>query len=253
MSLDKVKGYAQKRLVKFYNFFNDIGRKEGPIASDLPEFIEIKQRAARRTTINEHLVTLFVESLLVKPKIILELGVGKGESTFVLSRVAQLCGAALISVDRYDRFGVCPWEDWIFIHQDDVEFASHFEAWSQERNLEPRIDVLFIDTSHEYEQTCREIEAWFPFLPENSKVFFHDTNLRAMFFRQDGSMGLGWNNNRGVIRALEGFFGRTFDETRPFVDIIDGWLIKHEPYCCGFTVLHKIGGLGVMKELRSES
>ena len=242
MSFDKAKGYVKKRMLKLYNFINDLGKKEGPIASDLPELIEIKQRAARRTTINEHLVPLFVESLLVKPKIIIELGVGKGESTFVLARVAQLCGAALISVDRYDRSGACHWEDWVFIHQDDVEFASHFEAWSKERGLEPRIEVLFIDTSHVYEHTCREIEAWFPFLQDNGKVFFHDTNLRAIFFRKDGSMGLGWNNDRGVIRALEGFFGRTFDETRPFIDIIDGWLIKHEPYCCGFTVLHKIGG-----------
>jgi predicted O-methyltransferase YrrM len=244
MNFDNMQGYAKKKILKIYNFINDIGKKQPVIAAHMPELLEIKQRAARRTTINEHLVPLFIESLQVKPKLIIELGVGKGESTFALERVAKLCGARLVSVDRYDRSGVCTWEDWIFIVQDDVEFGANFASWSQERGLAPEVDVLFIDTSHEYEHTKREIAAWFPWLSPNAKVFFHDTNLSGRFFRQDGSMGYGWDNNRGVIRAIEEFFGATFDEKRPFVDLLDGWLIKHEPHCCGFTVLHKIGWLG---------
>lgn len=244
MNFDNLPGYANKKILKIYNFINDLGKKEGAIAAHLPELLEIKRRAARRTTINEHLVTLFVESLAVQPRLLVELGVGKGESTFVLERVARLCGARLISVDRYDRSQVCTWEEWIFTVQDDVEFAAHFQSWTQERGLVPRVDVLFIDTSHEYEHTRREIAAWFPWLSDHGKVFFHDTNLTSRFFRRDGSMGYGWDNQRGVIRALEEFFGASFDEKKPFVDLIDGWLIKHEPHCCGFTVLHRLGRLG---------
>ncbi len=244
MKVADVQGYIKKKILKTYNFINDLYRKEGEPAAHLPALLEVKRRGARRTTINEHLVPLFIESLQVKPRVIVELGVGKGHSTFALERVARLCGARLISVDRYDRSEVCNWEEWIFIVQDDVEFGTQFASWSRERDIAPQVDVLFIDTSHEYGHTKREIEAWLPLVADNGKVFFHDTNLTARFFRQDGSMGYGWDNQRGVIRALEEFFGATFDEKKPFVDIIDGWLIKHEPHCCGFTVLHKIGNLG---------
>lgn len=243
MNFADLHGYAKKKVLKIYNFINDLGKKEGALAAHLPELLEVKRRAAGRTTINEHLVTLFIESLQVKPRLIVELGVGKGHSTFALERVAKLCGARLVSVDRYDRSEVCTWEEWIFTVQDDVEFAAQFGSWSRERGIDPKVDVLFIDTSHTYEHTKGEIEAWFPWLADNSKVFFHDTHLTPRFFRKDGSMGYGWDNNRGVIRALEEFFGATFDEKQPFADLIDGWLIKHEPHCCGFTVLHRIGRL----------
>jgi cephalosporin hydroxylase len=238
MNAEKLKRSCRKRLRDFYNIFI---RNLAPFApSDLPALNEIKERARTRTAINEHLVTLFIESLTARPRLIVELGVGGGESTFVLSRVAQMCGATLVSLDINDRSHVCSYEDWIFIRQDDIEFARKFAGWCAARQLAPKIDVLFIDTSHYYEHTRQEIAAYFPLMANSSKVFFHDTNLGEFFFRKDGSMDLGWNNERGVIRALEEYLGASFSEKEEFIDCRRNWIIKHYPYCCGLTVLERL-------------
>ncbi len=97
--------------------------------------------------------------------------------------------------------------------------------------------MLFIDTSHLYEHTKQEIASWFPFLATNARVFFHDTNLKQVYFRRDGTMGLGWENERGVIRAIEEHFGVSLPEKRDFVDAREGWLIRHYANSSGLTVL----------------
>jgi hypothetical protein len=42
---------------------------------------------------------------------------------------------------------------------------------------------------------------------------------------------LGWNNRRGVIRAIEEEFGRAWDEESQFVDVAAGFLVRHPPWC----------------------
>src|SRR5581483_12486208 len=105
-----------------------------------------------------------------------------------------------------------------------MTFAGRFPTWCAEHGIEPGIDVLFIDTSHLYEHTKQEIAAWFPLLAPEARVFFHDTNLKGVFFRRDGSMGLGWDNQRGVIRAIEEHLGTRLPEKRDFIDARAGWL-----------------------------
>lgn len=238
MNVAKLKNSCRKRVRTLYNAFFKTPTEFLP--SDLPELNEIKARALKRTAINEHLVTLFIESVAVKPQLIVELGVGGGETTFVLSRVAKLCGSKLVSLDINDRSHVCPYEDWIFLQQDDIEFAREFDNWCKERRIEPRIDVLLVDTSHYYEHTVQEVNAFFPLLADHAKVFFHDTNLKEIFFRKDGTMDLGWNNHRGVIRALEDYLHKSFNENDEFTDYCNPWIIKHYPYCSGFTSLERL-------------
>lgn len=188
---------------------------------------EIKRRALRGSNIGDYLVTLFTESLKVNPKLIVELGVRHGESTFALERVARICNSKMISVDIRDCSKVCTYEDWLFVRSDDVEFAKVFEGWCEDRNITPEVNILLIDTSHLYEHTCREIKYWFPHLSERVKVFFHDTNLTA------------WDNKRGVIRALEDFLHTSLREKENFTEIIDGWLVRHYSSCNGFTILER--------------
>ncbi|MEW6386417.1 MAG: class I SAM-dependent methyltransferase [Thermodesulfobacteriota bacterium] len=243
MNWEKFKNSCRKRIRNSYNFFISSEDHNRDLTTDLLELNEIKARSRKRTSINEHLETLFLESLSLKPKLIVELGVGGGESTFVLARVARLCGSLLVSLDINDRSHVSDYPDWVFIQQDDVAFAREFAGWCQKQGVEPRIDVLFIDTSHYFDHTLKEIEAYFPFLADHAKVFFHDTNLSNFFFREDGSLDIGWDNDRGVIRALEVYFRKTFNEKEAFTDFISPWIIKHNPYCCGFTILEKVGFL----------
>ncbi|KXB03576.1 hypothetical protein AKJ47_01985 [candidate division MSBL1 archaeon SCGC-AAA261G05] len=216
------------------------GKKYSYSSSDSPELLEVKQRSEKRTDISDHLIPLFIESLEVDPDVIVELGVRGGESTFVFERVARLCGSVLISVDVEDCSDVSSYDRWHFVQMDDVEFVKVFDEWCTERQIEPNIDVLFVDTSHLYDHTLQEIRHWFPYLSDGSKAFFHDTNLTNFYLRRDFTIGRGWDNNRGVIRALEDCLDKKFDEKKEFIEFVGGWLIKHDPYCNGFTELVKI-------------
>jgi hypothetical protein len=199
----------------------------------------VRGRAARKTDICDHLETLFYESLGMRCELIVELGSGDGESTFVLERAARLWKARLISVDIEDRREVGSYERRIFVQRDDVVFASEFPFWCERQSIRPKIDILFIDTSHLYEHTVREIQCWFPYLAPRAKVIFHDTNLTEDYNRKDGSRGAGWNNGRGVIRAVEEYFDGSFNEGEDFMVIKNRWLIRHYAHCNGLTILDR--------------
>lgn len=192
-----------------------------------------------KTDISDHLITLFTESLNIPSRLIVELGIGDGESTFILQQVANLWGATLISVDIEDCSEVSSFKDRIFVQQDDVSFAGEFPDWCKQRGLVPEIDILFIDTSHLYDHTVAEIKAWFPYLAGRAKVFFHDTNMAETFYRKDGSTGKGWDNERGVIRAIEEFMDLNLDEKQNFVLMHRDWLIRHFSICNGFMILDR--------------
>lgn len=218
-------------------YMNFSGTPRGALLKTLDD---IKKRSNIKTDICDHLETLFVECLSASPRLIVELGVGDGESTFVLERVAKLWSSKLISVDIADCKKVSSYRQRIFVQQDDIEFAKEFENWCRGSHIEPPIDILFIDTSHLFEHTYQEIQSWFPFLSDDSKVLFHDTNLKDIYFRKDGTTARGWDNERGVIRAIEKYFNQPFNEQEDFIEINNGWLIKHYAHCNGFTILEKI-------------
>lgn len=49
------------------------------------------------------------------------------------------------------------------------------------------IDILFIDSSHEYHHTLKELNLWFPKLKQGGFIFLHDTSLKA---RQANGIGV---------------------------------------------------------------
>jgi hypothetical protein len=232
-----------RRLIAAYNALISAIRKHPLPATGWLELDDIRAHSIRRTDISDHLPTLFVEAMAIRPRLIVELGVREGESTFVFERVASLCGSRLISVDIQDVSAASSYDGWIFERSDDIQLAQRFGAWCAQRHIAARIDLLFIDTSHLVGHTLAEIEHWFPFLSEHSKVLFHDTNCKPIYLRKDGSIGIGWDNKRGVIAALEQFFERPFNEKEYFVDWAKGWTIRHYPYCAGLTVLERLSCL----------
>ena len=238
------KAYLRDKYYKYYIILNNFirtPRSDGDFApSDLPALDEIRQRARSRTDVSDHLVTMFVEAVSARPSLIVELGVRGGESNFVFERVAGLYDSKIVSVDVTDCSDVVTGPHATFVKSDDVAFARGFKDWCRERGIQPDIDLLFMDTSHVHEHTVEEIDSWFPFLSPRAKVFLHDTNLREVYRRQNGTMGRGWDNDRGVMRALERFFDKRFDETRDFVDFKNGWLIKHYHRCNGLTILERV-------------
>ena len=78
---------------------------------------------------------------------------------------------------------------------DDIEFGrSGFTSWCQTNGFEPAIDLLFIDSSHEYEHTAQEIDTWFRFVADDGVVLFHDTNMRRHYRRLNNTYRTGCEN-----------------------------------------------------------
>ena len=106
------------------------------------------------------------------------------------------------------------------------------------------VDVLFIDTSHLYEHTVRELAAWFPLLANKALVIFHDTNLDGKgYYRKDGKMEMNWDNKRGVTQAIEEYLNISIDETTNFDSVIQRgdikWILKHYSNSNGLLLLWK--------------
>jgi predicted O-methyltransferase YrrM len=226
---------------RIYNSFNKLQSSRPTMQGATPEVQEIGERAASRyTDISDHLVTLYAEALSVNPRLIVELGVRGGESTFAFERAARMSNAHLVSVDLNDCVIQSSYPKWSFVKQDDTIFAGQFADWCSSQKIPPDIDVLFIDTSHLYEDTLEELRLWMPYLSAKSKIILHDTNMKKIYRRADGSLYLGWDNARGVIRALEETLGVRFNELHDFVTVAKGWLIRHWAHCNGLTVLEKL-------------
>jgi cephalosporin hydroxylase len=200
-----------------------------------------------KSDISDHLGTLFAETVATRPRLIVELGTRGGESTRVLIAAATVSGARVLSVDvsAAPTLHVPGLERWSFVQSDDVAFgrdAQGFERWCAQASLEPKADVIFIDTSHLYEHTRAEIAVWQRHLAARGALLFHDTNMGGgVYARLDGSVSAsGWDNARGVIRAIEEFLGRSYDERAFFTDVAGGFLVSHRPNCNGFTVLRRL-------------
>jgi predicted O-methyltransferase YrrM len=199
-----------------------------------------------KSDISDHLSNIFYHSMEVKPRLIVELGTRGGESTRVLLSVAAINNCKLLSIDiddcskikmkDYQKF-------WNFIKADDIYFGKNkFIKWCQNNNIEPKADVIFIDTSHEYEHTLNEIMVWKRHLSRKGTMIFHDTNSgNGVYKHLDGTIGFGSQRKRDVIKALEDYFSVKYDESSFFTDFRNDMLIKHYPYCNGLTVVKRIG------------
>jgi cephalosporin hydroxylase len=209
--------------------------------TDCREFRDVQRRSRAPTDISDHLERLFIEAMQVSPDTIVECGVRGGESTFVFERVARLTDADVVSVDIEETSYETDYDDWRFVQSDDIDFAREFEGWCDANGIDAAIDVLFVDTSHRYEHTLAEIDAWFPHLADEAVVLFHDTNMQRFYRREDRTIGLSPLNDRDVIRAIEDHFDCELDETQSFVTVMDGFVLKQYPLCSGLAVLRKLG------------
>jgi predicted O-methyltransferase YrrM len=194
--------------------------------------------------ISDHLGVIFCFAINATPTIMVELGTRGGESTRALLAAASITKSTLLSVDIEEcgQLSVPFRERWHFVKADDVSFGKRgFEDWCRGRAIEPVIDFLFIDTSHQYEHTRQEIEVWSKYLSEDGTVVLHDTNMGSgVYARSDGSIGFGWDNRRGVMRVVEELVDRQYDETTFFCDVTDAFSVIHFPNCNGLTVVRKL-------------
>ena len=239
MPKEESRGLAGWLAGKYNRLYRAVAPTRVPPTSSR-DFKFIRDLASTPTDINEHLERIFLETLLLRPSLIVELGVRCGVSTSVFERAAGIFGARIISVDLTDCSTISQYAFWEFVQSDDIEFAGRFSEFCRGKRITPLIDLLFIDTSHYYEHTVQEIKAWLPFVSARGKVIFHDTNLKVLGPRRDGCFQLSWDNQRGVIRAIEEYLGVAIDENKDFSDQFGDWMVRHWPNCNGLTIMDRI-------------
>jgi predicted O-methyltransferase YrrM len=133
--------------------------------------------AAQRTAIAHYLHVLFGMVARYPAAQVIELGTDIGESTTALLAAAEITGGHVWSVDANSRCGfLAAFEaigqgagPWTFIPGDSTGPAIAAQT-------PDAADVLFIDSSHLYEQTCRELELYLPKVRPGGTVLLHDTN-----------------------------------------------------------------------------
>ena len=198
--------------------------------------------------IRSHLPGIYIYTLMFAPKAIVELGVRTGWSTRAFSAAARVLGAKMLGVDKdpsseqvysnCDSPAKC-----YFMEADSATSATKFRDWAKEKDFPSSIDILFVDTTHVFEDTIQELNAWEPLLSERAAIILHDSNIEFQYVRKDGSVGEAWDNERGVARAIQQFVGVDFDESQFFdsgaLPLNSGWRVIHDPTCCGLTILQR--------------
>lgn len=197
-----------------------------------------------KSDISEHLNFLYFYLHTAKPVNILELGTRGGESTRVIEKY---CRDINIVGKSIDLEAAPNWlknsKNWKHFIGDDIELGQNLassQRWPDGSEFK-HLDFIFLDTSHEYSHTKEELETYLPLLKSGiGAIAFHDTNLTSSpTLRLDGSVGYGHDNERGVARAIEEYFGFNFDERSLHIKPIPNckFLFYHQPWCNGFSIL----------------
>jgi predicted O-methyltransferase YrrM len=118
----------------------------------------------------QHLAILHMITIEYNLKTIVELGTAEGESTVALLTAARQIGGVVHSIDinpcveaqkTIADSGLS--DNWVFRQASDLEVN-----WNTE------IDHLFIDTSHKYEHTLKELQKFEPHVRSGGVISMHD-------------------------------------------------------------------------------
>lgn len=202
------------------------------------------------TEISSLIPVLFFHSFIQNPKLIVEAGVCLGYSTQSFQQVNRLTHSLLIGIDN-DPNAIPAYSNiynGTFALINDLDFPEYYRKSDFK---DTPIDIVFIDTSHEYTHTLAEIQQFVPLLSANGIIMFHDSYVtplivdgRRAFWRLNNTIQLACENPFGVAPAIKDYFGISFDESAYTNKIFtrDGlsWHMIHYPFCNGLTILKKI-------------
>ncbi len=130
----------------------------------------LEKLMTQQSDIWEHLATLHMLSVEFDLKNILELGTAEGESTVALLQAAHQIGGRVYSIDinpciearnLITNLGLA--DCWNFTQGDDLKVK-----WDKS------IDHLFIDTSHMFEHTLKELQKYEPYVKIGGVITLHD-------------------------------------------------------------------------------
>ena len=160
-------------------------------------------RLAKPSDIREYLPFLYEQARSRPGCRVLELGARRGNSTLAFLAGVTESGGHVHSCDIDDvrRFpdGIGPFAAsprWTFTCGDDMDP-------SVQSLLPAQADIVFIDTSHEFEHTLEECRAFVPRVVPGGVALFHDTNL-------NGWPGYEWDSpTPPVAAALDEYCAET--------------------------------------------
>lgn len=176
--------------------------------------MSLEQWGNENPTMKQDLKILYQFVMRYKPQIILE--VGTGHSTLAMLKASDdLCNTASITIHTTDidqhridifeeKMGIETYYRAHTNNKDSIKFLSEFEGFA---------DLIFIDSSHEYIQTYKELEAASGKLAPNGYIIMHDVISVP-----------------NVNRAVKEFLAENKDEFKYFI-------LKTE---CGLGVLQRI-------------
>lgn len=131
---------------------------------------DLWRRAQHGSDISDHLPRLF--ELASRPHVkVIELGVRSGDSTSAFLAAAEAQGGEVWSVDINEPRVPEGWRElpfWYLTVGDDLEVSDR---------LPDQVDIVFIDTSHTFEQTKRELELYVGKVKPGGVMVLHDTEL----------------------------------------------------------------------------
>jgi len=162
--------------------------------------------------INEHLPRFVDIVTVVNAEHVIELGTRSGVSTIGWLWALEQTGGRLTSVDLSPRPDIGDHDRWTFIQGDDMD--------PEVFGLLDPAEIVFIDTSHTYDHTAAELEAYIALVKPGGVIVLHDTEnripedapLRPLFPVKKAviefceARGLHWlnlpnNNGLGIIRT----------------------------------------------------
>lgn len=199
--------------------------------------------------ISSHLPAIFCYTVLQNPDILVEAGVRNGQSTIAFKKALDFCNAQFVALDLepYSGNAYPEIKNSRFLCMNDLDYPDYCTSDNTLKNH--KHDLIFIDTSHYYDHTVDEITKFVPILSDRGMLLFHDTHMSPLpsfawkCINGEGFSG-GWDNKKGVIRAIKNCFSISYDETKynNFEFEKDGitWNLVHYPYCNGLTMIKKL-------------
>jgi predicted O-methyltransferase YrrM len=138
----------------------------------------------------QHLPTMVELVKMYDAQHVIELGTRTGVSTIAWLYGLESTGGRLTSIDIDERPPIGEYPHWTFIRGDDMDSAIYAD-------LEPA-EIVFIDTSHEYEQTVKELALYQHLVMPGGIMVLHDTELPSV----------GDGHHYPVRKAIEEFVAR---------------------------------------------
>ncbi len=238
---------------RYYSHMNQFKRilRHSVKTLSLPKYSAIINNdifgASNNSDIAEHLSTLYNICLAKMPKSVLELGTRGGESTRVLVEYCEKFGVLGRSIDLEPSPNWLPAKKWSHFVGDDIVIGKSVlrdKKWPDGIEFNP-VDLIFLDSSHEYLHTLEELMLYWPLIAEGGVLVLHDTNLTEQVTRKlSGEANIGWNNEQGVSRAIQEYFGLEIEwnELTSFNFKTQNIGIRgmvHFPWNNGFTCIYK--------------